>query len=120
MCREHYTRHFKEHPIDSYLDNKQSLVEWCVLMHNEVNKVTNKPEIETAELVKEYLAIYATNDPPASKQRKAAEYIYSKLKDNPSDVSSSSSSWGVVIGMVILLVIVGGGSYYCIQKQKNH
>lgn len=121
MCREHYKKHFKDHPIDSYLDNKKSLVEWCVLMHNEVNKVTNKPEIEPSELIKDYLTIYNTNEDASVKQKKASEYIFTKIKnttEKDTSLSSDTCQLKYVFVLICLLFGVGGGYYYYLQHKR--
>lgn len=111
-CREHYRKHFKEHPIDSYLDSKKTLVEWCVLMHNEVNKVTKKPEIETEELVQEYMDIFGSKDDVSIKQKRAAEFIFTKI--NMED-KKSNNHW-IYIFSLTLLLIGGGYGYYLYVK----
>lgn len=42
-CSEHYKKLIKEIPIDNFLNNKNDLFEWTVVIHNEVNKKLNKP-----------------------------------------------------------------------------
>lgn len=41
-CRNNYLDHIQKYNIDEYLDNKDSLVYWLFLIHNEVNKKTKK------------------------------------------------------------------------------
>lgn len=42
QCSFNYNRHLRELPIDSYLENKSTLFEWTVKLHNIVNRDTGK------------------------------------------------------------------------------
>ena len=44
-CRMNYSRHLREIPIIPYMDNRNKLVEWSILLHNRVNKELGKPEL---------------------------------------------------------------------------
>ncbi len=42
-CRIHYTNNLKEIPLSSYyLNSRNNLIEWIILIHNKVNKINNK------------------------------------------------------------------------------
>ena len=43
-CSKHLETNLSEIPIDKYLDSKDKLFEWTVLLHNSVNKMLNKSE----------------------------------------------------------------------------
>jgi len=79
VCREHYRANFKKNPIESYLDNKKSLVEWGVRMHNEVNLMSGKSAFTTEQVVKKYLSLYNNGDGLDEQQKKVAEFLYSKM-----------------------------------------
>ena len=54
VCRSHYKVILQVMPVESWLDNRKSLVEWVWMMHNEVNKKLGKPEITMSEFYKRY------------------------------------------------------------------
>ena len=49
-CRFHYGLFLKEFPIN--LENMESLFAWTVKIHNEVNKLQDKPEISVDDAMK--------------------------------------------------------------------
>ena len=61
-CRRNYAKHFAKYPIDSFLDSKYALLQWTIVMHNEVNKLYGKPEMNTSEVIQLYQKIYAVSD----------------------------------------------------------
>ena len=61
-CRINYKKNIKEHPIDTHLENKDSLVKWVIDIHNKVNEELNKPKLEYQEAIDLYLN--ATEDQP--------------------------------------------------------
>tara|TARA_Y100000590_G_scaffold454867_1_gene602422 strand:- start:1630 stop:2091 length:462 start_codon:yes stop_codon:yes gene_type:complete len=42
ICAQHYKKNLEKINIDSYLSSKNSLLQWTILMHNEVNKSNGK------------------------------------------------------------------------------
>ena len=58
VCKEHYINHIKDYPIDNYLDTKENLVKWLIIIHNEVNKILNKPILNYTEIIEYYNNIY--------------------------------------------------------------
>jgi hypothetical protein len=54
VCRDHYNTHLEKYPLTPHLDRRQDLFRWTILLHNEVNKSLNKPELTEAEVLKYY------------------------------------------------------------------
>ena len=54
-CRENYKNNILEYPIDNHLENKDSLVQWVIYIHNKVNTELNKPTLEHQEATNLYL-----------------------------------------------------------------
>tara|TARA_B100000131_G_C17938175_1_gene541206 strand:- start:213 stop:626 length:414 start_codon:yes stop_codon:yes gene_type:complete len=54
-CSENYKKHLKIHPLENSLENSDSLFKWTVDIHNEVNKINNKPLYTYDEAYNEYL-----------------------------------------------------------------
>ena len=52
MCRKHYKDYIREHPIKA--DNRDELAKWVFDLHNDVNRRTNKPVLQYAEVKKMY------------------------------------------------------------------
>ena len=58
-CRQHYKQHLQEFPVSSHLDNRESLVKWCFILHNKVNLSLGKDEFTYDEFRDKYKKIYA-------------------------------------------------------------
>jgi hypothetical protein len=57
-CRFHYSTNLKKYPLtDEVLSSKYKLVEWGVILHNEVNKQTGKKIITVDDAINIYLEI---------------------------------------------------------------
>jgi len=54
VCRSHYREIVQRSPVETWLDNRKSLVEWVWMVHNQVNVKLNKPEISLIEFYKRY------------------------------------------------------------------
>jgi hypothetical protein len=54
ICRDHYTEHLEKHPLTPYLDKREDLFRWTVLLHNEVNKMLGKKEYTEAQVLENY------------------------------------------------------------------
>lgn len=61
MCSEHYKSYINEHPIDNFLNDNISLNKWTMEMHNNVNRLNNKKEIDYKEYIDIYRSIYTDN-----------------------------------------------------------
>lgn len=52
-CRAHYAKLVENHPLDpNALANKQSLLQWVNLIHNETNKSLGKPTVSLDDRIK--------------------------------------------------------------------
>lgn len=68
VCREHFREVLQGMPIENWLDNRKSLVEWVWTAHNRVNKSLGKREITLEEFYAAYkeMADRGLPIPPAS------------------------------------------------------
>ena len=57
-CRNHYTNFFIKNSILNYLINRDKLIEWVVMCHNNVNKINNKPEWSLEKVFNHYQNIF--------------------------------------------------------------
>jgi hypothetical protein len=61
ICKKNYMRHLKEHPIDNFLENRKTLFEWVVDIHNLVNVETGKKPMSYDIALKKYGEVYKKN-----------------------------------------------------------
>ena len=54
-CSEHYEKNLKKYNIDNFLDTREKLFEWTILIHNEVNKMLGKSEWSVKEAYNYYI-----------------------------------------------------------------
>ena len=53
-CAYNYSRNLQEHPIEEALDNRDSMVQWLITIHNEVNKETGKELYTYDQVIEKY------------------------------------------------------------------
>ena len=58
ICRVHYSKNIRKHPIENNLKDRKSLVYWLIDIHNMVNQVNNKRKYSYDEVMKIYEDIY--------------------------------------------------------------
>jgi hypothetical protein len=68
VCRDHFREVLQGIPIEPWLDNRKSLIEWTVMAHNKVNERLEKPQLTMAEFYEHYneMAKRGLPIPPAS------------------------------------------------------
>lgn len=58
VCKNNYKRHIREHPIDNFLENRKTLFNWVVDIHNMVNGETGKKILSYDVVLKKYEDVY--------------------------------------------------------------
>jgi len=53
-CMKHFKAHLNKYPITPFLDNRQLLVSWLVMLHNMVNVSIKKPTMTVDEVMDMY------------------------------------------------------------------
>ena len=53
-CAYHYKRHIKEYPIEQALETRETIIQWLINIHNEVNKELGKPLYTYDQVIEEY------------------------------------------------------------------
>ncbi len=54
-CRTHFETHLKKNPLtNEALASRQSLVDWLINIHNEVNIMNHKPTVSNNDVMKYY------------------------------------------------------------------
>jgi FAD-linked sulfhydryl oxidase len=59
-CRDHYTTHLSNMPVDNYLNTKENLIMWVLKLHNSVNEMLNKPTWTLEQTIEHYSKIFNT------------------------------------------------------------
>jgi FAD-linked sulfhydryl oxidase len=61
VCAHNYKKHLKELPItDNVLASKKNLFLWTVKMHNKVNKLKGKSNLDPQYILDKYSKVYKT------------------------------------------------------------
>jgi hypothetical protein len=76
VCREHYKEHLQKNPLTPYLDSRADLLKWTVLIHNEVNKMLNKPTWTEQQIVEYYERLGKRDRSPIWTKEDMAEVDY--------------------------------------------
>ena len=53
-CRVNFEEHISKFPITNYLDNQETILDWLILINNEVNKKINMPSVTKENIKKKY------------------------------------------------------------------
>ncbi len=53
-CSKHFAKNLNNYNIDNYLESREKLFEWTVIMHNEVNKLLGKKIWSVEQALKYY------------------------------------------------------------------
>jgi hypothetical protein len=75
VCRTHFAGVLEQEPVENWLDNRKSLIEWNVKAHNRVNAQLGKPEITVEDFYKRYqeMADRGLPIPPANPTAEIAD-----------------------------------------------
>ena len=73
ICQYNYNLHIQKYSIDNYLSTKDDLVNWLIIIHNEVNKLHNKPTKSFNEIIKYYTEMYKKN---VNEKNEKGDYLF--------------------------------------------
>jgi len=59
VCRINYKQNLAKHPIDNYLHSKKKMVNWLILIHNEVNRECGKKSFSYTEAINYFDKLYS-------------------------------------------------------------
>lgn len=55
VCKANYAEHFRNIPLNFYLYSRKALMEWVLILHNEVNRSIGKPPLTLEQAIQKYL-----------------------------------------------------------------
>ena len=58
MCKQHYSELIKEYPLEPFLDTRDSLISWVIIIHNQVNARLGKRMLTREEVLSKYQKAY--------------------------------------------------------------
>lgn len=61
-CRYNYRNHLQKYNIDDYLNNREDLVKWLIMIHNEVNISNNEKIYSYDDVIDYYKNLYNNNN----------------------------------------------------------
>ena len=101
VCRTHYKETIQKIPVETWLDNRTSLIEWVWMVHNAVNERLGKPTITQTEFFKRYaeMAERGLPIPPSNPQAEITDAAVEAAW-----IRGASSA----VGAVLAVSIVGG------------
>jgi hypothetical protein len=102
VCREHYTLHLQKNPITPYLDSRKDLLKWTIMIHNEVNKMLEKPIWTEQEVIDYYTRLGKRDRSPVW------------TKEDMKEIDVASFVRGFITGTVGLSLL--GGSIWIVNK----
>jgi hypothetical protein len=102
VCREHYSKHLHANPITTFLDTRKDLLTWTIMIHNEVNKMLNKPLWTEQEVIDYYIRLGKRERSPVWK------------KEDMKEVDVQSFVRGFFTGTAGLVAL--GGAVWAVNK----
>ncbi len=100
-CAEHLKENLKSIPIDNFLNTREKLFEWTVLLHNQVNKLLNRREWS----IQEAHALYT--DP------------YFNIKSNNKCLNNSYFFISVLLFIVIMALLFKDKFIFKAMKKRR-
>lgn len=110
VCRSHFSEILKGLPVETWLDNRESLVEWVWTVHNRVNQRLGKPETSREEFHRCYkeMAERGLPIPPASPTAEISDAAI-----DAAWIRGASTTAGVVFAAAVV-----GGLLWMSYKSK--
>lgn len=96
ICREHYREHLTQNPVSTFLDSKQDIFKWTVMIHNKVNIMLGKPEWTEYEIIEYYKRLGKRNRSPVWK------------KEDMQEIDSRSFIRGFLSGSAGIFAVIAG------------
>lgn len=111
MCRQHYRELLKQYPIEPFLDSRESIISWVILIHNQVNQRLGKEMMSRDAVLEKYNQTY-TRQSFCKAHRASDETSDDELSIQTPHISYNSkerNQWytsGWWIAMIIVIIVV--------------
>ena len=115
LCRVNYSKNIRSHPIDKHLQDRKSLVNWVLDVHNMVNVENGKPTMTLNELLNNYQTMFGRQifleDPePNVTKKKLDDSVWQKNREKQRQrtvgiVQSGGLFFAILFFVVILALI---------------
>jgi len=99
VCRSHYKETIQKIPVETWLDNRKSLIEWVWMVHNAVNERLGRPPITQTDFFKRYaeMAERGLPIPPSNPQAEITDAAVEAAW-----IRGASSAAGIVLAVSIV------------------
>ena len=97
ICANHYKKNLNKYDISLYLDSRTKMLEWTILMHNEVNK-SNGKKIYT---LNEGIEMIINGEPPI----KCSEN-FSNTNINTNDGNNCNKNYTLIMFLVFIIILL--------------
>ena len=77
-----FSRLLDKYPVTPYLDKRESFIRWTVFIHNKINRIIGKPELELEDAIERYNNAYIPQKLELYGEtniKKTTVYIYSTI-----------------------------------------
>ena len=101
LCGSHYKKNFNNININNYLNSKNDLIQWTILMHNEVNKSNGKKTYSFQEGIN----MIIDGQQPIKCNEKFENSILDKSDTNNLSNSNLINLFLIIIIIVLILYI---------------
>ena len=130
MCRQHYRTLLKQFPIEPFLDNRDALISWVILIHNQVNVRLGKPTMSKEAVMQKYNKAYtnqsfcqlADNSNESADVDGVSSRNHLLRQVTKSTSASTQSSWrvaGRVVWWVLVCLVLVVGVAYALWRWRH-
>lgn len=124
MCRQHYSELLKQYPIEPFLDSRESLISWVILIHNQVNQRLGKEMVTREAVLEKYEQAYKRQSfCKAAIKKDNSHDIHETSKNSVQNSNQKqkwyTSGWWIALLVVIVLVICIAYIIYALYKRNK-
>lgn len=129
MCRQHYRALLKQFPIEPFLDNRDSLISWVILIHNQVNLRLGKSAMTKEDVLQKYHSAYERQSfcklPRSLQKGRTAstenDVVGSQLQDDDVNTHTTTKvvALTVLVTMVATTLLIMLVLFVCYRRYKS-
>jgi len=106
LCRDHYKKNLLKYPLnDNVLKTRETLINWTIDMHNEVNISNNKPIMDYDSAIKLIINNYDSGEPKKLPVIPSNDVVISPIKDEL-DYETKQNSYMLYILFIIFISLI--------------